>query len=48
MVRPSICLVTSSSMSMSSTRADPFSIRSIILAIQGVPSRQGVHWPQLS
>jgi hypothetical protein len=47
-VWPSTCLVTSSSMSISSTCASPFTSRSITRIIQPVPSRQGVHWPQLS
>ena len=48
MVWPSISLVTSSSRSISSGLAPPSTMRSIIRHIQPVPSRQGVHWPQLS
>ena len=40
--------VTSTSMSISSTRASPRTRRCITRYIQPVPSRQGVHWPQLS
>jgi hypothetical protein len=47
-VWPSTCLVTDSSMSISSTSASPRTRRSITRIIQPVPSRQGVHWPQLS
>mmetsp|Transcript_9145 Transcript_9145/g.11923 ORF Transcript_9145/g.11923 Transcript_9145/m.11923 type:complete len:219 (-) Transcript_9145:806-1462(-) len=48
MVWPSTCLVTSQSMSISSSSASPFTRRSITRIIQPVPSRHGVHWPQLS
>jgi len=45
-VWPSICLVTSSSMSISRFSARPSAMRVITRHIQPVPSRQGVHWPQ--
>jgi hypothetical protein len=48
MVWPSTCLVTSSSMSISRFSASPSRQRSITRHIQPVPSRHGVHWPQLS
>jgi hypothetical protein len=48
MVWPSICLVTSSSMSISRFSARPSAMRVITRHIQPVPSRHGVHWPQLS
>ena len=48
MVWPSTCLVTCCSMSISSIAASPSRRRSIMRHIQPVPSRQGVHWPQLS
>ena len=47
-VWPSTCLVTSSSMSISRFYARPSDMRVITRHIQPVPSRQGVHWPQLS
>ena len=47
-VWPSTCFVTESSMSISSTSASPRTSRSMTRIIQPVPSRQGVHWPQLS
>src|SRR6185437_13187914 len=48
MVWPSTCLVTSSSLSISATSTSPSRIFSMIRHIQPVPSRHGVHWPQLS
>ena len=48
MVWPSIWVVTSRSMSISFISADPAAMRSITRHIQPVPSRHGVHWPQLS
>ena len=40
MVWPSICLVTSQSMSISSTRASPFFMRVMMSYSQGAPSLQ--------
>jgi hypothetical protein len=40
--------VTSSSMSISDISASPVTMRSMTRHIQPVPSRHGVHWPQLS
>ena len=40
--------VTSSSMSISSSVGSPSTMRAIIRHSQPVPSRHGVHWPQLS
>src|SRR5690606_201391 len=48
MVWPSICLVTSNSMSISRFWAGPSTMRSMTRIIQPVPSRHGVHRPQLS
>ncbi len=48
MVRPSIWWATDSSVSMSPGVALPATRRSVIFFIQVEPSRQGVHWPQLS
>jgi len=48
MVWPSTCLVTSSRRSMVSGVASPSRRRSMVRHIQPVPSRHGVHWPQLS
>ena len=48
MVWPSIWLATSRSMSISFISASPVAMRSMTRHIQPVPSRQGVHWPQLS
>src|SRR5690606_2078374 len=48
MVWPSTCLVTSNSVSISLMSASPVRSRSITRHIQPVPSRHGVHWPQLS
>src|SRR5882757_9464816 len=48
MVWPSTCLVTSSSMSISRLWARPSAMRVSTRHIQPVPSRHGVHWPQLS
>src|SRR6185312_4367613 len=48
MVWPSICLVTSNSMSISRFCARPSAIRVRTRHIQPMPSRHGVHWPQLS
>src|SRR6476469_3513821 len=48
MVWPSTCFVTSSSMSISRLCARPSAIRVRTRHIQPVPSRHGVHWPQLS
>ena len=47
-VWPSTCPVTSSSMSISRFCARPSATRSSTRHIQPVPSRHGVHWPQLS
>ena len=47
-VWPSTWVVTSSSMSISRFSARPSAMRSSTRHIQPVPSRQGVHWPQLS
>src|SRR6185437_10263931 len=47
-VWPSTSLVTSSSMSISRFCARPSAMRVITRHIQPVPSRHGVHWPQLS
>src|SRR5882724_13689352 len=48
MVWPSTCFVTSSSMSISRLWARPSAILVSTRHIQPVPSRHGVHWPQLS
>ena len=48
MVWPSIWVETSSSRSISVGSASPIAIRSSTRHIQPVPSRHGVHWPQLS
>ena len=48
MVWPSTWVVTSSRVSISRGSASPTAMRSITRHIQPVPSRQGVHWPQLS
>ena len=48
MVWPSIWVVTSSSMSISRLWARPSAMRVSTRHIQPMPSRQGVHWPQLS
>ena len=48
MVWPSTWLATSSSRSISDISASPVTIRSMTRHIQPVPSRHGVHWPQLS
>ena len=48
MVWPSTSEATSSSMSISRISAWPDAMRSMIRHIQPVPSRHGVHWPQLS
>jgi len=45
---PSTCFVTSSSMSISRLWARPSAMRVSTRHIQPVPSRHGVHWPQLS
>mmetsp|Transcript_70310 Transcript_70310/g.187336 ORF Transcript_70310/g.187336 Transcript_70310/m.187336 type:complete len:256 (-) Transcript_70310:688-1455(-) len=47
-VCPSICLEISSSIWISPSEALPTVKRCMMLYIQGTPSRQGVHWPQLS
>jgi hypothetical protein len=47
-VWPSTLVVTSSKVSISSISASPRPSRFITRHIQPVPSRQGVHWPQLS
>lgn len=47
-VWPSTCFVSSWSMSISRSRPMPFSKRCIICSVHLLPSRQGVHWPQLS
>src|SRR5579875_2593303 len=47
-VWPSIWVVTSNSMSISRLCARPSAIRESTRQSQPVPSRQGVHWPQLS
>ena len=48
MVWPSIWVVTSISMSISRFCARPSAMRVKTRHIQPMPSRQGVHWPQLS
>src|SRR5215471_10033644 len=48
MVCPSICFVTSNSMSISRLCARPSAMRVSTRHIQPMPSRHGVHWPQLS
>ena len=48
MVWPSIWRVTCSSTSISATSARPSTMRSITRFTQPMPSRHGVHWPQLS
>src|SRR6185437_13560074 len=48
MVWPSICCVTSISMPISRFCARPSAMRVKTRHIQPMPSRQGVHWPQLS
>src|ERR1700738_1558871 len=48
MVWPSTCFVTSSSMSISRLWARPSAMRVKTRHIHPVPSRHGVHWPQLS
>src|SRR4029077_15422383 len=48
MVWPSIWVVTSISMSISRFCARPSAMRSSTRHIQPMPSRHGVHWPQLS
>ena len=48
MVWPSIWVVTSISMSISRLWARPSAMRVSTRHIQPMPSRQGVHWPQLS
>ena len=47
-VRPAIWSATLFSSAPSSARASPWTIRAVIFFIQSEPSRQGVHWPQLS
>ena len=47
MVWPSICLVTSQSMSISSTRASPFFMRVMMSYSQGAPSLQ-CHFSQFT
>src|SRR5262249_4358635 len=48
MVWPSICCVTCMSMSISRFCARPSAMRGSTRHIQPMPSRHGVHWPQLS
>jgi hypothetical protein len=48
MVWPSICWVTSISMSISRRWARPSAMRISTRHIHPMPSRHGVHWPQLS
>ena len=48
MVWPSIWVVTCQSMSISRFCARPSAMRLSTRHIQPMPSRQGVHWPQLS
>src|SRR5690606_34505731 len=48
MVWPSICPAAARSMCRSSTVAVPSTTRLTMRYIQPVPSRHGVHWPQLS
>ena len=48
MVCPSTCFVSSWSMSISRSRAWPFSNRCMTCSAHLLPSRHGVHWPQLS
>jgi hypothetical protein len=48
MVRPAIWSATALSRAPSSGRAWPWTMRPVIFFIQSEPSRQGVHWPQLS
>src|SRR5262249_9086470 len=48
MVCPSICFVPSNSMSISRLCARPSAMRVSTRHIQPMPSRHGVHWPQLS
>lgn len=48
MVWPSTCFVSSCSMSISRSLPWPLSNRAMICSVHLLPSRQGVHWPQLS
>ena len=48
MVRPAMLSPTVLSVFGSSTTPPPRNMRSVIFFIQSEPSRQGVHWPQLS